>query len=163
MRQSFQANDHLYEVSLEPQGQGFVASLNGETYSVEILDEKPGKISLLFNGNPREIYWAVDETGTWIGFEGCAFLLEKPSNKPTSRAAGKPSGESLRAPMPAQVRLVQATVGDQIEKGQTLMILEAMKMEIRIQAPISGKLVRLLVSEGQGVERNQILAEMRQE
>ncbi|HEX9029749.1 MAG TPA: hypothetical protein VF823_11295, partial [Anaerolineales bacterium] len=62
MRQSFQANGRLYEISLEPKGQGFVASLDGETYSVEILDEKPGMISLLVNGNPREIYWAVDET-----------------------------------------------------------------------------------------------------
>lgn len=163
MRQSFQANGRLYEVTLEPRGQGIIAHLDGKTYSIEILDENPGKISLLVNGNPREINWAIDETGTWIGFDGCTYLLEKPSSKPTSHLAGKPAAESLRAPMPAQVRLLQAAAGDQLEKGQTLMILEAMKMEIRIQAPISGKLVRLLVSEGQGVERNQILAEMRQE
>jgi biotin carboxyl carrier protein len=77
---------------------------------------------------------------------------------------GQTSGEDiLRAPMPAQVRALQAAEGDWLEKGQTLAILEAMKMEIRIQAPHAGRLIRLLVSEGQSVDRNQVLAEIRQE
>ncbi len=163
MRYQFQANGHLYEISIETQGQGFSANLQGVSYTVELLDERPGKLSLLFNGNPKEIYWAVDETGTWIALEGCTYLLEKPSNKSYAHLVGQQSSESLRAPMPAQVRLLEVKAGDRVEKGQTLMILEAMKMEIRIQAPISGRMVRLLVSEGQGVKRNQILAELRQE
>lgn len=163
MRYHFQVNGQRYEISVEPQGQGFSASLQGVSYTVELLDETPGKLSLLFNGNPSEIFWAIDENGIWIALEGCTYLLEKPSNKSSSQRVGKQVGESLRAPMPAQVRLLEVAAGDKVEKGQTLMILEAMKMEIRIQAPISGRLVRLLVSEGQGVKRNQILAEMRQE
>jgi pyruvate carboxylase subunit B len=47
-----------------------------------------------------------------------------------------------------------------VTKGQTLLVLEAMKMEIRIQAPRDGIVVELLVKAGQTVEREQILVKM---
>ena len=57
-----------------------------------------------------------------------------------ARGASRRERESVRAPMPAQVRDVQVQAGDTVEKGQTLLLLEAMKMEIRIKAPIAGQL-----------------------
>jgi biotin carboxyl carrier protein len=62
--------------------------------------------------------------------------------------------------MPAQVRAVQVEEGEKVEKGQTLLLLEAMKMEIRIKAPASGSVKRLLVEAGQTVEKDQLLAEV---
>jgi biotin carboxyl carrier protein len=65
--------------------------------------------------------------------------------------------------MPAQVRAVQVAEGEQVEKGQTLLLLEAMKMEIRVRAPGAGRVARLLVSPGQAVEKEQVLVEVREE
>jgi biotin carboxyl carrier protein len=62
--------------------------------------------------------------------------------------------------MPGQVRIVNVNAGDLVTKGQTLLVLEAMKMEIRIQAPQTGKIKAVLVKPGQTVEREQILIEM---
>ena len=62
--------------------------------------------------------------------------------------------------MPAQVRAVQVQEGDAVEKGQMLLLLEAMKMEIRIKAPTAGRVTQLLVSSGQTVEKDQLLAEV---
>jgi pyruvate carboxylase subunit B len=47
-----------------------------------------------------------------------------------------------------------------VTKGQTLLVLEAMKMEIRIQAPRDGKVAKLFVQQGQTVEREQMLIEI---
>jgi acetyl-CoA/propionyl-CoA carboxylase biotin carboxyl carrier protein len=69
-------------------------------------------------------------------------------------------GQAVRAPMPAQVRAVQVAEGDEVEKGQTLLLLEAMKMEIRVKAPGAGRVARLLVTSGQSVEKEQLLAEL---
>ena len=66
----------------------------------------------------------------------------------------------LIAPMPGQVRSVSVSVGDVVKKGQTLLTMEAMKMEIRIQALKDGKVKNLHVTQGQTVEREQILIEM---
>lgn len=66
----------------------------------------------------------------------------------------------LIAPMPGQVRSVNVSVGDVVKKGQTLLTMEAMKMEIKIQALMDGKVKSVFVSQSQTVEREQILIEM---
>jgi methylmalonyl-CoA carboxyltransferase 1.3S subunit len=50
--------------------------------------------------------------------------------------------------------------GDTVERGQTLVILEAMKMELRVTAPEAGRVKRLLVQMGDVVERGQALVEI---
>jgi biotin carboxyl carrier protein len=62
--------------------------------------------------------------------------------------------------MPGQVRAVNVSEGDAVTKGQTLLILEAMKMEIRVQSPQTGTVKKLFVEQGQSVEREQILVEI---
>jgi pyruvate carboxylase subunit B len=62
--------------------------------------------------------------------------------------------------MPGQVRAVNVQAGDPVTKGQTLLLLEAMKMEIRVQAPMDGVVKRLIVKQGQTVEREQVLIEI---
>jgi 3-methylcrotonyl-CoA carboxylase alpha subunit len=62
--------------------------------------------------------------------------------------------------MPAQVRAVDVGEGERVEKGQTLLLLEAMKMEIRIRAPRAGHIRRLLVTTGQTVDKEELLAEI---
>jgi len=55
---------------------------------------------------------------------------------------------------------VNVAEGDAVESGQTLLVLEAMKMEIRIQAPMDGVVARLAVGEGDTVEREEFLVEV---
>jgi len=55
---------------------------------------------------------------------------------------------------------VQAAAGKQVEKGEPLLLLEAMKMEIQIKAPAAGRVRQILVTEGQTVEKDQVLAEI---
>jgi len=66
----------------------------------------------------------------------------------------------LVAPMPGLVRSVSVVEEEAVKKGQTLLVLEAMKMEIRIQAPLDGLVKKLLVKQGQTVEREQVLIEI---
>ena len=65
--------------------------------------------------------------------------------------------------MPGQVREVFVRAGDAVKSGQTLLLLEAMKMEIRVSAPADGRVKRLLVQAGDVVDRGQRLVEMEQE
>jgi biotin carboxyl carrier protein len=61
--------------------------------------------------------------------------------------------------MPGQVVDVLVAEGETVTRGQTLVILEAMKMEIRAAAPADGRVKRLLVGKGDVVERGQHLVE----
>jgi biotin carboxyl carrier protein len=62
--------------------------------------------------------------------------------------------------MPGQVRSVEVAPGQAVKKGQTLVVVEAMKMEMRVQAPRDGTVKRLLARQGDTVERGQLLVEM---
>jgi propionyl-CoA carboxylase alpha chain len=65
---------------------------------------------------------------------------------------------SLLAPMPGSVVAIRATVGDEVEEGQPILVMEAMKMQHTISAPHSGVLAELNATEGQQVEAGAVLA-----
>ncbi len=75
------------------------------------------------------------------------------------RATRKTSG-GLTATMPGQVQSVLVSAGDTVTRGQVLVILEAMKMEIKVAAPADGVVKRVWVSVGDVVERGQGLIEI---
>ncbi len=66
----------------------------------------------------------------------------------------------LKAPMPGLVRAVHVQPGDEVERTTTVLILEAMKMENNILANAKGRVKRVLVGEGNSVEKNASLIEI---
>jgi pyruvate carboxylase len=62
--------------------------------------------------------------------------------------------------MPGQIVAVNVQEGDEVEEGQTLFKLSAMKMETEIKASISGKVTRVLVAQNDSVEGDDLLAEI---
>jgi biotin carboxyl carrier protein len=58
------------------------------------------------------------------------------------------------------VRRVLVAAGDEVERGQVLLLLEAMKMEMRVTAPHAGRVESVAVAEGQAVERGQPLVDL---
>ena len=66
--------------------------------------------------------------------------------------------EEVRAEMVANVWKIVASEGDQVEDGDTLVILESMKMEIPVLAEVSGKVSRLAVAEGDVVQEGDLIA-----
>ncbi|MGZ4149948.1 MAG: acetyl-CoA carboxylase biotin carboxyl carrier protein subunit, partial [Actinomycetota bacterium] len=67
---------------------------------------------------------------------------------------------SLTAPMPASVRSVDVAPGDQVTAGQTVVVLEAMKMQLAVQAPAHGKVRAVHVRAGDVVAKGQALVEV---
>jgi biotin carboxyl carrier protein len=159
MRYQFVWNGKEYELTLERQGAGYRAVVDGQSYPFEMLEMQPGQLSLRFDNRPVSLFWAADQDGKWISLQGCTYRLGKASPRRSRQAAGSSREITLRAPMPAQVLAIRVSVGEMVEAGQTLLLLEAMKMEIRLPAPRRGQIARILVREGEMVARDQILVE----
>jgi acetyl/propionyl-CoA carboxylase alpha subunit len=157
MRYRFQWRQQVYNISIERHSDGYLAQVEGLPYEFNILDVQPGQLSLLFEGQPVTLYWAEQGGKRWISLDGCTYLLEKPTLRGRRATEGESEG-SMRAPMPAQVRDIHVAEGMLVEKGETLLLLEAMKMEIRVQAPKAGRVARIAVQVGQSVNRDQELA-----
>lgn len=160
MQYRFQSGERLYEISVDREGEVYRATIDGQPCEFSLLDDQPGQVSLMIDGRPATVYWASEGAQKWFSVDGCTYRLEKPAPRAARPTPGHGEGEAVRAPMPASVRAVQVAEGQAVEKGQTLLLLEAMKMEIRVRAPGSGRVARLLVSAGQTVEKDQMLVEI---
>jgi 3-methylcrotonyl-CoA carboxylase alpha subunit len=76
-------------------------------------------------------------------------------------AAAAPDGGVLVAPMMGKVTAIEAAVGDPVSAGRVVVVLESMKMELRVGAPFDAVLASLRCAVGDSVERGQVLGEVR--
>lgn len=146
-------------LDLTPTGKSYRATIGDEIFEVEIIgtDTARGKLDLLINGERVTAYVSSDGAKRWVTINGQTVVLTKQSGARRSGGGHHHAAGELTAPMPGQVRAVNVSEGEAVVKGQTLMVLEAMKMEIRIQAPTDGVVSSISVKVGQTVEREQIL------
>ncbi|MGV9451215.1 acetyl/propionyl/methylcrotonyl-CoA carboxylase subunit alpha [Streptomyces sp. NPDC003635] len=103
--------------------------------------------------------FATSPDGAWLGRDGDAWHVRDhdPVAASLSRAAHS-GADSLTAPMPGTVTVVKVAVGDEVSAGQSLLVVEAMKMEHVISAPHAGTVAELDVTPGTTVAMDQVLA-----
>jgi biotin carboxyl carrier protein len=94
---------------------------------------------------------AVAGDVTWVSIDGEVFTIEIEDAQRMRRPRAA-AGEGLSAPMPATVIRVIAEPGREVKRGETLLLLEAMKMELPVRAPRDGKVKALHCQAGQLVQ-----------
>ncbi|WP_097911503.1 acetyl-CoA carboxylase biotin carboxylase subunit [Streptomyces sp. b84] len=98
-------------------------------------------------------------SGDWLGRDGDTWHVQDHDPVEASLSgAGRSGADTLAAPMPGTVTVVKVAVGDEVEAGQSLLVVEAMKMEHVISAPHAGTVTELDVTAGATVAMDQILA-----
>lgn len=160
MKISFETNSQPLALELIPSGKSYRVTIDETTVDVEIIRVDEGKLDLLIDGKRVTAYVSSENAKRWVTVHGQTAVLNKSSGARRSGHAGHHAAGELTAPMPGQVRAINVKEGESVTKGQTLLVLEAMKMEIRIQAPREGRVKKLWVQPGQTVEREQALIEV---
>ncbi|MGW5613880.1 acetyl/propionyl/methylcrotonyl-CoA carboxylase subunit alpha [Streptomyces sp. NPDC003877] len=113
------------------------------------------RVAVTLDGVRHTFHRAAD----WLGRDGDAWHVRDhdPVAASLTRAA-QGGADSLTAPMPGTVTVVKVAVGDEVSAGQSLLVVEAMKMEHVISAPHAGKVTELDVAPGTTVAMDQVLA-----
>jgi acetyl-CoA/propionyl-CoA carboxylase biotin carboxyl carrier protein len=112
---------------------------------------------LTYGGVVTTFRRALDSGTLWLAADGRTWAVGEHSVLETASSAVEGSGP-LVSPMPGTVLVVKAALGDRVRAGAPLMVVEAMKMEHTITAPVDGVLTELNVQAGQQVALNQPLA-----
>ncbi|MFJ6984036.1 MULTISPECIES: biotin carboxylase N-terminal domain-containing protein [unclassified Streptomyces] len=100
-----------------------------------------------------------DRAGDWLGRDGDAWHVRDHDPVAASLTGAAHAGaDALTAPMPGTVTVVKVAVGDEVTAGQSLLVVEAMKMEHVIAAPHAGTVTELDVTPGTTVAMEQVLA-----
>jgi acetyl/propionyl-CoA carboxylase alpha subunit len=159
----------------------YISEVDGLEFLVEILDEHHVRFggdvlevdlaavsgeplySLIVNGESFEGYVYPDDDGWQVLLLGQFYQVlvedEREKHLRTATQGIVRSGVEfvLKAPMPGLVISVPVSEDQVVEKGQTLILLESMKMQNELRAPYAGKVARLRIKAGESVEQKQIL------
>jgi acetyl-CoA/propionyl-CoA carboxylase, biotin carboxylase, biotin carboxyl carrier protein len=130
---------------------------DGEIH-LAIVQVEPTQMSVTLDGLRRDYRWAEADRHLWIADERGTWHLREAEEQKIHRAAGARQAEIL-SPMPGNVIAVQVDSGAEVSEGGVVVVVEAMKMEHSLTAPVSGR-VEVLVSVGDQVSVDQILARL---
>ena len=133
---------------------------DGEIASASVQLE-PDQMGVTLDGLRREYRWAEDDRHLWIADQRGTWQLREAEEQKIHRAAGERPAEVV-SPMPGSVIAVQVNSGAEVTEGDVVVVVEAMKMEHSLAAPVSGQ-VEVLVSVGDQVKVEQVLARIKGE
>ncbi len=151
----FQFKGTIYTVDVERDGNELTLESSGETYQVTLLPDeggvkKPSAAKALKKSQPAPVA-AVAKSGP----------APAPSRSVAAPAPSQPaaaaSGNILTAPLTGVVKEIKAAEGRNVEAGEIVIVMEAMKMDIDINAQASGTVQEVYVRQGDSVSANQQL------
>lgn len=138
---------------------GPLAPLPGGRETARLVEVSGPRLSLELAGVTHAFTHAPSPDGVWLGRDGDSWHVQDHDPVAASLAgAGRSGADTLAAPMPGTVTVVKVAVGDEVVAGQSLLVVEAMKMEHVISAPHAGTVTELDVGAGATVAMDQILA-----
>ncbi|MFI7359216.1 acetyl-CoA carboxylase biotin carboxylase subunit [Streptomyces avidinii] len=124
-----------------------------------VLTRTPDTVTIELDGVTHRFSHATSPEGIWLGRDADSWHVQTYDPVVANLSgAGHGGADTLAAPMPGTVTVVKVAVGDRVTAGQSLLVVEAMKMEHVISAPHAGTVTELDVTPGTTVAMDQILA-----
>jgi len=152
--------DKKFEIEIQNDGSVLV---NGQPREVDFLALTPSLYSIIMNGLSLEVV-IEERSGEYEVLMGGRLyegeVLDERAQLMLSRHGGKvaETGEvSIKSPMPGLIVAVPVAEGQAVTAGQTVIILESMKMQNELKAPRDGVVQRISVAAGQTVEQKKVL------
>lgn len=133
----------------------FKYTINGTVYKVHINSVEEDMAEVEVNGMPYKVKMEKPAKKQVV-------TLKRPAQAPTtssgapvvSRPAATATAGAVRSPLPGVILDIKCKVGDTVKRGQTIVILEAMKMENSINADRDGNIIEIKVNKGDSVLEN---------
>ena len=138
---NFRINGHDYQVDVNSVEGGIAdVTVNGTDYKVELADAVPAPAQQAARPAPQATFTAATAPQT---------TAQAAQTETASAPQGK--GEVVTAPLPGVILDIKVKVGDAVKAGQTVAVLEAMKMENEIEATASGTVTAVNAGKGDSV------------
>lgn len=171
-KKTFHIQDHIasYELKLERHLEN-VVSLSGtinsgkekkdELSEFEARIQQHGDQILIASPSGIHVGMAVrSESGVWVQLGEKTAFFERSSGVHEDGSKDFPATE-IHAPMTGKIIKVNASAGDQVNEGEILVIMEAMKMEFKLEAPLTAEVEQILCEVGELVDLGQLLVQLK--
>ena len=122
-------------------------TISGKEYAVTVGERKDGVTAVTVNGETYDVTLVPEPV------KEKKVVIKAPAAKPQSGEKDDMQ-DALRSPLPGTIVDIPAKVGQDVKEGDTLVVLEAMKMNNNLTAERDGKVKAILISEGEAVKEN---------
>ena len=134
-------------------------TINGNKYEVAIADIVENTAIVTVNGEEYKVEMEPEpvEEKKVVVRPAAANTPNEPSESNNTSTVGTASGDAVKAPLPGVITEICVNVGDEVQAGDTVVVLEAMKMANNIEAEKAGKITAVCVKQGQTVMEDDAL------
>lgn len=158
---AYRCGDRRVAFELERRGaKQFRVLLEGRSREIKAELCAPFTLQLIVDGRALAVHLVRRGVGYQVAVDGAVFTVVPETAVAEDGATHVLATPAIVAPMPGKVLRVLVREGQKVDTGDTLLILEAMKMETRIDSEAPALVRRVLVSEGQTVDAGAPLVEL---
>lgn len=160
----FQISGETYKIEIDSEGGLYRVNVGNGFIDVDARHISENCLSLIMGGRSYKVYIASNEKRSYLYVGGHHLCLEETEEAVQigyAKAAGTTTGQqSVSAPMPGTVVTIQVKEGDEVEKNQSLVIVESMKMENALRSPIQGCVKKIHFKDGDLVDAGVPIVEL---
>ncbi|MBV8062093.1 MAG: acetyl-CoA carboxylase biotin carboxyl carrier protein subunit [Nevskia sp.] len=164
MHHAFKIGEAEHNLELSRAREGYRLHLADRTLPVNLHREDDGSAVLTLNGRSQRVLIATRGDDVFVHLDGVAYQLryEHPLQRLAQQSAGS-ADDHVRAPMPGSLVSVAVQAGQNVARGDTLLVMESMKMETTIAAPRDGVIEAVHFAVGQTFDRDALLLEFKRD
>lgn len=164
MEFEFLVDGAIRTIGVENRGRDFVFRDGENVLEAEVRKVSANELLFHFGGRTARIHLTTDAGRTHVSVAGREFIVtEAPQGHATSLKGDEKTSEGnlgIKAPMPGKVIKLSVGEGDEVRRNQTLLIVEAMKMENEVQSPVDGIIKKVHTAVGEFVDSEKPLIEI---
>ena len=136
---------------------GWMIAVDAGPAVAAAVDEEDGQITSHYGSRSTTFDVADDGTTVWLGAGGATWSIRVVAPARLTRSAAETTAGPILSPMPGMLLAVRVAVGEQVIQGQSLAVVEAMKMEHTVTAPAAGVVLRVFATTGQQLRMSEPL------
>ncbi len=157
MRLNFVTDEQNISVDVQSKDEGWLLDIEGQEVPLRADRDRSG-CWLVDTHQGRRRLWVAERGEERLVFcDGKVHSFRLPNPEHVDEDTAIEGGPHIMAAMPGKVVRIMVSAGEQVQDGQTLVILESMKMETELKATLAGEVQEILVQEGQIVTQGDIL------
>jgi len=156
----FRTEDEELDVVVRPDGPDWQLTIAGQDVPLQATLDREGVWLVETHQGRRRLQVAVRGDERLVFCDGKVHTLRLPDAEHTDAEDQPAGGPDLRSDMPGKVVRVLVTVGQEVATGQTVLIMESMKMETELVASVSGVVAAVHVADGQVVGQGEALVDI---
>ena len=164
MEHEFVVDNNLLKISVEGKGGNYVINIDDDQYTADIEHLSPHIVSIKREDKIYRVFIARSDDGFFVQCRGDQYFI-KDSDQDESEVQGSEERSredmlKIKSTMPGKVIKIEVKEKQEVSVGQTLVIVEAMKMENEIKSSLQGVVKKIFASEGDLVDSDNPIMEL---